>query len=44
VKNTVVKKKKPQKIGEKFVVVREFGRTFIVKGGNTIKRFVPPTV
>jgi hypothetical protein len=43
VKNTVVRKKKPLKTGEKFVVVREFGRTFTVNGGNTIKRFVPHT-
>jgi hypothetical protein len=44
VKNTVVKKKKPQKTGEKSVADREPGKAFTVNGGNTIKRFVPLTV
>jgi hypothetical protein len=40
----VVRKKKPPKTGEKFVAVREPGKIFTENGGNTIKRFVLPTV
>jgi hypothetical protein len=40
----VVKKKKPPKTGEKFVVDRESGKTSIVNAGNTTKKFGLPTV
>jgi hypothetical protein len=39
-----VKKKKLPKTGEKSVAGKEPGKTLTVNGGNTIKRFVPPTV
>jgi len=39
-----VRKKKSPKDGEKFAVVREAGKTSTANGGNTIRRFVPPTV
>jgi hypothetical protein len=40
----VVRKKKPPKTGERFVVAREVGKTSTANGGNTIKKFVLPMV
>ena len=34
----VVRKKKPPKTGEKFVAVRESGKTSTVNAGNTTKK------